>query len=155
MRYTIFACALFAFLLVSCGRKDPGAEQLRLEQEFTQRLTGAVLNGRFTSNKSDKVHQDKYTISKVSRLAGDIWVFQSRIQYGTHDVDVPVPVKILWAGDTAVLTMTDAGVPGLGSFTVRLLFYRNEYAGTWSNSKGGGGQMFGTIEPGPGYQPRP
>jgi hypothetical protein len=141
------ATPLVLLIAVSCGRNDPGAEQLRLEQEFTKRMTGAVLNGRFTSNRSDKVHQDKYTISKVSRLAGDIWVMQARIQYGSHDIDVPVPVKIVWAGDTAVLTMTDAGVPGLGSFTVRLLFYRDEYAGTWSSSKGAGGQMFGKIEP--------
>jgi len=67
-------------------------------------------------------------------MAGNIWVFQARIQYGDHDVNVPVPVKILWAGDTPVLTMTDAGLPGLGPVTERLLYYRDLYAGTWATS---------------------
>lgn len=109
-------------------------------------MSGSVLSGRFTSNNNDKIHTDRYTISKVSKLAGDVWVFQTRIQYGDHDVNVPVPVKILWAGDTPVITLTDAGIPGLGSFTARVLFYRDEYAGTWSSNKGSGGQMFGRIE---------
>ncbi|MBM3792494.1 MAG: hypothetical protein FJW31_00180 [Acidobacteria bacterium] len=138
---------LLALALVSCdGSKSAESEQERLEREFTARMTGSVLAGKFTSNKSDKVHEDRYTISKVSKMAGNIWVFQARIQYGDHDVNVPVPVKILWAGDTPVLTMTDAGVPGLGSFTVRLLLYRDDYAGTWANSQGGGGLMYGRIE---------
>jgi hypothetical protein len=138
---------LLAAALVSCGgSKSAESEQERLEREFAARMTGSVLAGKFTSHKSDKVHEDRYTISKVSKMAGNIWVFQARIQYGDHDVNVPVPVKILWAGGTPVLTMTDAGVPGLGSFTVRLLFYRDEYAGTWANSKGGGGLMYGRIE---------
>ena len=147
MRCRPAALLLAAASLVSCGGgKSAESEQERHEREFSARMTGSVLVGKFTSNKSDKVHEDRYTISKVSKMAGNIWVFQARIQYGDHDVNVPVPVKLLWAGDTPVLTMTDAGVPGLGSFTVRLLFYRDEYAGTWSNNKGGGGQMFGRIE---------
>lgn len=134
------------------------AEQARLEAEFSARMTGSVLAGRFSSTRSDKIHEDRYTISKVSKLAGNVWIFQARIQYGDHDVNVPVPVKILWAGDTPVITLTDAGIPGLGAFTARVLFYRNDYAGTWSNDKGGGGQMFGRIEravPAPAAGPQP
>lgn len=142
-----------ALLLVTfasaCQRRDPASVQAKLETDFASRMTGSVLAGRFTSNKNDKIHQDRYTISKVSKLAGDVWIFQARIQYGDHDVNVPVPVKVLWAGDTPVITLTDAGIPGLGSFTARVLFYRDEYAGTWSNSSGGGGQMFGKIEKAP------
>lgn len=145
------ASLLILLLVVSIaagcrGQDAAAAEQARLEAEFSARMTGSVLAGRFSSSKSDKIHEDRYTISKVSRLAGSVWIFQARIQYGDHDVNVPVPVKILWAGDTPVITLTDAGIPGLGTFTARVLFYRNEYAGTWSNDKGGGGQMFGRIE---------
>lgn len=109
-------------------------------------MSGATLVGRFSSNSSEKLSGDRYQISNVSRLAGDLWIFQTRIQYGSRDVDVPVPVKILWAGDTPVITLTDATIPGLGSFTARVVIYRDQYAGTWSNSKGHGGQMFGRIE---------
>ena len=127
-------------------RSAPANEQEKLEQAFAKKMTGATLVGRFASRKSDKLNEDRYTISKVSKLAGNVWIFQARIQYGEHDVNVPVPVKILWAGDTPVITMTDAGVPGMGKFTVRLLFYGDEYAGTWANDHGGGGTMFGRIE---------
>jgi hypothetical protein len=139
------AVLLMALSLPAC-RKDAASEQEKLEKAFAEKMTGSTLVGRFSSNKSDKIHQDRYTIAKVSKLAGDVWIWQARIQYGEHDIDVPVPVKMMWAGDTPVITLTDAGVPGMGKFTVRILFYRDEYAGTWSNDHGGGGQMFGRIE---------
>ncbi len=144
MRRTLLAAALL--LSASCAKKDAASEQARLEKEFADMLSGSTLAGRFTSLKGDKVHEDKYTVSKVSKLAGETWVIQARIQYGKNDYTVPVPVRVVWAGDTPVLTMTDVGLPGTGKFTVRLLFYRGQYAGTWSNDKGGGGQMFGKVE---------
>ncbi len=109
-------------------------------------MTGAVLAGKFTSLKSDRISSDKYTIEKVTKVGGDVWLIHARIQYGEHDVTAPIPVKVLWAGDTPVLTLTDVGVPGMGSFTARVLIYKDQYAGTWSSSKGPGGQMFGKIE---------
>jgi hypothetical protein len=136
---------VIALSLVGC-RKDAASEQEKLEKAFAEKMTGSTLVGRFSSNKSDKLHEDRYTVAKVSKLAGDVWIWQARIQYGEHDVNVPVPVKMKWAGDTPVIELTDAGVPGMGKFTVRILFYRDEYAGTWSNDHGGGGQMFGRIE---------
>lgn len=102
--------------------------------------------GRFSSNKSDRLSSERYTVSSVTKLAGDLWTINARIQYGDHDVTVPVPMRVLWAGDTPVLTMTDAGVPGMGKFTVRLLVYRDQYAGTWASEKGSGGQLFGRLE---------
>jgi hypothetical protein len=102
--------------------------------------------GKFTSKNRDTLSEDRYTISSAKKLAGDLWSIQTRIQYGERDVTVPVPVKVLWAGDTPVITLTDLTIPGVGTFTSRVLIYRNEYAGTWSSSKGHGGQMFGRIE---------
>ena len=67
-----------------------------------------------------------------------------RIQYGSHDISVPLPVTIKWAGDTPVITITDMTIPGLGTYTARVLLYQDQYAGTWS-SKDHGGQVFGRI----------
>ena len=142
----IAAVALPILLALAACRGGPASTQEKLEQDFAARMTGSTLVGRFSSNQSDKLHEDRYTIAKVSKLAGDVWIWQARIQYAEHDVNVPVPVKMVWAGDTPVITLTDAGVPGMGKFTVRILFYGNEYAGTWSNDHGHGGQMFGRIE---------
>jgi hypothetical protein len=142
MRLSVF----FLLLAAASCRRDASSDQQNREQEFSRAMSGATLVGRFSSNSSEKLSGDRYQISNVSRLAGDLWIFQTRIQYGSRDVDVPVPVKILWAGDTPVITLTDATIPGLGSFTARVVIYRDQYAGTWSNSKGHGGQMFGRIE---------
>ena len=109
-------------------------------------MQGATLAGRFSSNKSDRIAEDKYTISSVTKVAGDLWTLNTRIQYGEHDVTVPVPVRVLWAGDTPVLSLTDVGIPGLGTFTARILIYGDQYAGTWASTKGNGGQMFGKVE---------
>ena len=59
--------------------------------------------------------------------------------------EFPIPVKVEWAGDTPVLTMTDQKIEGMdGQFTVRLLFHGDRYAGTWQHGAAGG-HMFGTI----------
>lgn len=129
-------------ILGSCARKAPS------EEEFSKMLTNATLVGSFTSGKSNTLKEDRYTITKVTKTAGDLWLVHARIQYGTRDVTVPVPVKMNWAGDTAVMSLTDVTIPGMGTFTVRLVFYRDQYAGMWSSSKGHGGQMFGRIERG-------
>lgn len=135
---------LLLLSLLSCGRKDAASEQARLEAELEKTLSGAVLAGKFQAG--EKVHEDRYTISKASKLTGETWLIHSRIQYGKRDVTVPIPITIKWAGDTPVLTLTDAGIPGMGKFTARILIYRGNYAGYWANEKGHGGQMWGKIE---------
>jgi hypothetical protein len=125
-----------------------GAVQERLEKSFQDSMNNVTLVGKFTSRSSDKLSEDRYTISKVTRAPGGIWLFHTRVQYGTRDITVPIPVKVLWAGDTPVITLTDLMIPGLGTFTARVMFYREQYAGTWSSAKGHGGLMFGKIERG-------
>ena len=56
------------------------------------------------------------------------------------------PLEVKWAGDTPVITLTDLAIPGLGTFTARVLFYRGEYCGTWS-AVDHGGTLFGKIQP--------
>ncbi|MBI3680288.1 MAG: hypothetical protein HY235_07810 [Acidobacteria bacterium] len=129
-------------LLAACSRPDPASEQARLEREFEQTMTGATLAGKFSLGS--RVAEDRYTISKASKLRGDLWIIQTRIQYGKRDVTVPVPVAVKWAGDTPVIMLTDAGIPGLGTYTARVVIYRGQYAGTWS-AKDHGGQMWGTV----------
>ena len=58
---------------------------------------------------------------------------------------LPVPVRLEWAGDTPVVSVTDLGLPGLGTYTARVAFYRDLYAGMWWGSSHGG-NMFGKIE---------
>jgi hypothetical protein len=41
--------------------------------------------------------------------------------------------------------MTDTSLPAMGTFTVRVLFYGDRYAGTWQHGAVGG-HMSGRIE---------
>ncbi|MEZ5403421.1 MAG: hypothetical protein R2729_27315 [Bryobacteraceae bacterium] len=136
-----------AVALCACGGgtssdRDAAA---RREAEFEKLLTNATLEGRFTSSRSGELKEDKYTISSVTRLPGGIWTINTRIQYGDHDVTVPVPVKVVWAGDTPVITLTDLDIPKMGTFTARVMFFRDRYAGLWWHGSQVGGQMFGQV----------
>lgn len=118
--------------------KEPTREEL--EKKFADDLSGAVLTGQFTmTGREDKPPAaEKYTITSAKKLHGDFWVITARVQYGDHDVTAPMPVKVLWAGDTPVITLTDLTIPGLGTYTARVLFYEGRYAGTWSHGPVGG-----------------
>ena len=43
-----------------------------------------------------------------------------------------------------MVSMTDLGLPGLGTYTARVAFYHDSYAGMWWGGKHGG-IMFGRI----------
>jgi hypothetical protein len=126
-------------------RPRPTATQEELEARFQETMRGATLVGRSTRLNDDKViGEERYLIESVTRLTGETWLFQSRLQYGSRNIPIPMPVTIKWAGDTPVITLTDFAVPGMGTYTARVLLYRDQYAGTWSG-KNGGGQIFGKI----------
>jgi hypothetical protein len=76
---------------------------------------------------------------------GDVWLIKARVKYGDKDVTVPMPLEIKWAGDTPIITLTDFTIPGLGTFTSRVVIYENRYAGTWQHGQVGG-HLFGRLE---------
>jgi hypothetical protein len=135
-----------ALLAAGCSRKTDIGPSAEAEKQFQQMMSGVTLVGHSTRLDKDGIApgEERYVIDKVSKVVGDTWVIQARIQYGSHDISVPVPVTIKWAGDTPVITLTDLSIPGLGTYTARVLLYRDQYAGTWS-AKDHGGQMFGKI----------
>jgi len=129
---------------IGCSRKVATAQD-ELDRKFEEMMKGVTLVGRSTRLSDDKVvGEEKYVIEGISKMAGDTWLFRARLQYGGRDIPVPLPVTIKWAGDTPVITVTDLSIPGMGTYTARVLLYRDQYAGTWSGKKGGG-QIFGRI----------
>jgi len=141
----LIACAVPSLgLLAAEGEPDRAA----LEQQFQETLSGATLVGSFTLTGGDKdraLREEKYAISKVTKGQGDYWIFHCRVQYGDHDVTVPLPLEVKWAGDTPVITLTELALPQLGTYTARVMIYNGKYAGTWSGADHGG-HLFGTIE---------
>ena len=146
MRILRIAVAVVTVLLAaSCSRRATSADAAALEKEFQESLTGATLVGNFTSGNDGGLREEKYTIEKISKVSGETWIFQARVHYGSRDVTVPVPLTVKWAGDTPMITLTDVSIPGLGGpYTVRLIFFRGQYAGTWA-AREHGGHLFGRI----------
>ena len=117
------------------------------EQRFQEMLSGATLTGHFTltgEEDSSTLREEKYTITRVTKLGNDYWLFFARIQYGGRDVTVPLKLEVKWAADTPIITLTDLELPELGTFTARVIIYRGQYAGTWSSGKHGG-HLFGIV----------
>ncbi len=98
---------------------DKASARAELEKKFSESLSGATLDGYFTETPGDesKPRESKYVLNKVSKIKDDLWLFDAQIKYGEHDVTVPIPLVVHWAGDTPVITLDKVGVPGFGTFT--------------------------------------
>jgi hypothetical protein len=141
-RFLPLLCVLLA--LNGCSKKVVTTQD-ELDRKFEEMMKGVALVGRSSRLHDDKIiGQEKYVIESVSKLSGETWLLRSRFQYGGRDLPLPLPVTIKWAGDTPVITLTDLSIPGMGTYTARVILYRDQYAGTWSGKKGGG-QIFGKI----------
>jgi len=117
------------------------------EKKFTEQMTNVVMNGQSTTGKAAP-KADKYEIVSVKKIKGDDWQFVARIKFGANDVAIPMTVPVKWAGDTAVISVTDWGLPGLGTYTARVVIYNDTYAGTWqaNGANPHGGVLWGEIE---------
>ena len=116
---------------------------------FTKAMTNVKLVGKFTIAGDDDKDpiRDEYTISSVTKVGeADLWIVSARIRYGSVDLTVPVPVEVKWAGKTPVITLDNVTIPGLGTFSSRVVIDGPLYAGTWQHDAVGG-HMFGKIVP--------
>ena len=125
----------------------PQVEMNELEKKFEKTMSGATLVGRFTiegqGNDDKPPAEERYVISKVTKIGEDRWLFVARI--GEAKVPVPLPLPVKWAGDTPVISVTKVSVPGMGTYTARVLIYDDHYAGTW-DAGDHGGHLWGRIE---------
>lgn len=154
MRRLLLASLITLSLTSLAGAEDPKSppatkvpDQAALDKKFEENMTDCSFVGFFTRTDQNvkDLKEERYTVSKVSKVQGDTWLFQVRIQYGGKDATLPLPLEVKWSGDTPVITLTNAPVPGFGTFTTRVLVYDNHYAGYWSGGDHGG-HLFGRIE---------
>jgi len=119
---------------------DP-ASLPELERQFTERMRGVAMVGSFTvSGREDRApREDRYDISSVEKVGENLWRFNARMDCcGVSGATIPIVVPMQWHGDTPMIMMTDTSLPGLGTFTVRVFFYGDRYAGTWQHGPVGG-----------------
>jgi hypothetical protein len=126
---------------------DP-ASLTDIERQFAERMSGSALVGSFTvdGRGNRAANPDRYDLSKVEKVGDDLWRFSMRMRHSDVDVTMPVTVPMRWVGDTPVIELTDYSIPSLGTFTARVFFYDDRYAGTWQHGQEIGGHMFGRIE---------
>ena len=137
--------------------KDNGMAERELK--LAEYLNGIKLIGKFTiDGKEAPPKTEEYTISKCEKMdKADMYRLTARIQYGDVDAEVPLELKILWSGDTPVITMDSFWIPGMGTFDARVMIRRGRYAGTWQHDAVGG-HMYGVlkkIESKPEREPKP
>ena len=130
--------------LPAAATPKPKKSQAELETELSKLLSGATLEGSFTTTgpgqDGARLSADKYTLGEVRKLAGNTWMIQARMR----DAMIPLPLPIEWAGDTPVIVVEDFTIPGMGTFSARVMFYADHYAGYWKHDERGG-SMFGVI----------
>jgi hypothetical protein len=147
MRKVMVFTGVLALANAGCSREpSPGAEaQSERDRAFEEMMTNVSLVGQSTSfDREGIAGEEEYVIDKASRIAGDRWLFQTTMKLGSREILVPIPITILWAGDTPVITLTDLSIPGMGTYSARVLLFRDHYSGTWTGADGGG-HVFGRI----------
>jgi len=129
--------------------EDQGAE-IR-EQRLANYLTGATFTGNFTveGNEDRTPKPESYRIKSCEKLDQEnMYRLTVAIRYGDTDGEFPMDLPILWSGKTPVITLDSVWIPGLGTFSARVLLHKGRYAGTWQHDEKGG-HLFGTITPAP------
>ena len=139
--------SVFAVLITTVVQADDVSGEER-ENAFSERMAKTALIGAFTfdgQNLDEAPKAERYEIASVVKAAGNQWIFTARVKYLNFDTTLPITVPVEWAGDTPIVTLTNASLPGLGDgFSCRVLFHDDRYAGTWQHGAIGG-HMFGRI----------
>lgn len=134
---------------------DSAIRRAALEKQFKESLTGAVLEGIWQvtgkgglkgNEPLSEPRKERYTIAGVEKAGDEHWIISARIEYGDTDVTVPVLVRVIWAGDTPVVTIDDLAIPLIGAYSARVIFHHGFYSGIWySTGKNYGGILSGRI----------
>ena len=134
-------------------QKTKAAPQAELQNKFKEMLDGVVLRGTWQMTQGEGLkgkapmtpaRPDRYVIKSVSKGLDDHWVITARVQYGDKDVKLPISVRVVWAGDTPIITLDKLKMPMLGTYSARVMIYNGFYAGTWFGD-GYGGVLSGQI----------
>lgn len=146
------ACADEKPSAADSGSGGDAKQQAEREAVFAKMLSGATLEGSFTQTgpggDPKKLDREKYTLGEVKKVAGNVWLFPARIEYGGKDITLPIMLPVHWAGDTPVVVVNTVDLPGLGSVSARVLFFAGHYAGYWKHGEYSG-NLFGLIHSAP------
>jgi hypothetical protein len=118
---------------------DPKSDSRRCSPRRTFLAAGAQ-DGALGEERTG----DKFQIASVTKGSDDNWTVNAKMKYRDQEIVMPIPVKMKFSGDTAILTVVNLMIPSGGTYTARLLIYERTYSGTWKSQRGGG-MLDGTI----------
>lgn len=140
---------------VSETAPTPKPTRAELEKQFEDSLTGATLEGIWQMTGKGGLRgnapltepkKERYRITTVTKTGTEHWIVSASIQFAENDVTIPVLVRVLWAGDTPMITIDDLAIPMIGTYSARVMFHNGFYTGIWySNNRNYGGVMSGRI----------
>ena len=150
--FAALALVAIAFVLgwlvgrTGIGAAVPVASLDARERAFVDRMQHVVLDGAFTvDGRTGPPRPDRYEIASVEKVGDELWRFNARMVHENSDVTLPIVVPMKWLDDTPVVMLTDYAIPTLGTFSARVFFYGDRYAGTWQHGNEIGGQLYGRI----------
>lgn len=141
----LFCAVACASLSWAADGAKPTSDQAAREQAFSEKLSGATLVGTFVTDGKEGSKPDRYRIVSATKVKDADWIFTATMKLGENEVDLPIPIKVYWADDTPVMSLTDLTIPRVGTFTARVMFFGDRYAGTWQHGDHGG-TFSGLIE---------
>ena len=142
-----FLLLLIVSVSLADAKPREAIDQENREKEFAAMLSQVTLVGTYTQQEQRKEpERERYTIYRVKKIPGQehLWRFDVRLQFGTVNLRLPLPLTVRWAGDTPMIVLDNYKIPGLGSFSAKVLFDKTRYAGTWQHGSEGG-HLFGEI----------
>jgi hypothetical protein len=152
------ACGLATFLAVNAplhaddapkavSKETATPDRKKLIADLEKTLTNATLVGHYTvsGDHPEPPTDERYDLGQVKHLDGDLWSIEVRIRYRDRDVKLPIVVPIRWAKDTPMICVDDLPIPTLGTYTARVMIYRDHYAGFWTGH-GHGGHLYGVVK---------
>ncbi len=116
-----------------------------LETKFAAMLENATLKGSWAPIAKQQLGDEKadgYRIVRAEKKKGNQWNIVSRIKRRGQEFDFPIPVVIEFAGDTAVMILNDSPVGKGQTWSARILFHDDVYAGSWWSP---GHEKFGIV----------
>lgn len=133
--------------------RSPGAGEeapAKAEEAFAAMLTDATLNGTWAPIDKSLLGDDRkdgYHIVRATKKEGDQWILVSRMTFQGQEFEIPIPVTVKFAGDTAVMILNDLPLGDGTTWSARILFHDDVYAGSWwgANKEEKSGIVSGTI----------
>lgn len=146
--FSLFVAVSMLSLALGTPGHAAADDAATLQAAFVAMLKDATLEGAWVpvqGGKSGEQKVDRYQVVRAEKIEGDQWRIISKMTHQGQEIEVPIPVIVKWAGDTAVMILDDVATGGGKSYSARVLFHNDRYAGSWWASNQPGGLVSGTI----------